>query len=383
MDQISIPNHSGVDASTGSGDGFSMYATSGVLDAVSKAVITRSHGQLLAALRESAQESALGALLAMDSIPCVDDVKLSIEAQAIDLSFVAFDRSDCGTCRFNSSNHPSLYGASIRPGLCVNSECAKSKWDQMISAQERELAPQFRVIRIAPSPNTPPCPIKDEDVGAHQASQCRMDCKDFGAMLAGNHATALQRHLNVCTNSVCHAEKQEAHRAAQVLEIRNKLWRGALSMHVSKLSLRENRACLLTMLSMGWQGSDLIAGFADMSMPDIGDRLKHLVQIDEDALAGHMNALAGQLCNKAPIHQVQGMLRALDVKLQTYSRMGKPFLLKMGIKELDGFASDMGVEISPQLRKARGDGRLAFANALMAVVTEEQLVGYVPAVFRP
>lgn len=104
-------------------DGFERYAILKVKDAVARGQITREHGELLAALHEDVQETALAALLAVQPLPTISDLKGSIKSRAVPLTQAPCASERCASCRYNSNNHEGLFEVNIGAGYCVSSRC--------------------------------------------------------------------------------------------------------------------------------------------------------------------------------------------------------------------------------------------------------------------
>ncbi len=367
--------------------GMAMYASEGLLAALAAATISRGHASLLCALRPGTQDGALKALLALPSLPGVEDLMHGIEAKAVALSKAAFNQDECGKCRFNSTNHAGLFGTSIESGMCVNSECATSKWEAHLAQQREQLAEKHRIIRIAPVDQfeqfrsvVPEGPF---GIGQEQAKACREECQEFGAVLCGSISTPTYVHEDVCTNLTCHGQKVEQARKDGLLASRDRLWRAALVQHLSLLPRATNRAVLMAILSCGWSapGDLRVAAELDEHATPAGV-LKRWLAMDESELIEHLAGTAGKLVAGAPAHQVGEMLRALHVKLQDYSSMSREFLKRLSVSEIDEVLADLNFPVSDELRRAKRAGQEAYAAAAMASVSSEMLDGYVPRMFR-
>ena len=373
--------------STDAPPGMAMYASEGVLAAMAAATISRGHASLLCALRPGTQEGALKALLALPSLPGVEDLMRGIEAKAVALPKAAFNQDDCGKCRFNSTNHAQLFGTSIEPGMCVNSECATSKWETHLEQLREQLAAKHRIIRIAPVSQhehfrsvVPEGPF---GLGQEQARACREECQEFGAVLCGTVSTPTYVLEDVCTNMACHVQKVELARKEGLLASRDRLWRAALVQHLSLLPRATNRAVLMAMLSCGWSAPRDLRAAADLDeQATPAGVLKRWLSMAESELIEHLAGAAGKLVAGAPAHQVGEMLRALHVRLQDYSSMSREFLKRLSVSEIDEVLGDLNVPVSEELRRAKRAGQEAYAAAAMASVSNEMLDGYVPRMFR-
>ena len=105
-------------------NGYERFAIYQVKDEVVGGRLSEEHGQLLSCLHPKVQMQALEGLRTLDDTPTPGQLRGMIEQLAVVLDTQGFDKSDCSSCRFNSSNHKLLFSQSVAPGLCVNKVCA-------------------------------------------------------------------------------------------------------------------------------------------------------------------------------------------------------------------------------------------------------------------
>lgn len=100
-------------------------------DDVRTALTTRKiflgHAELLAAIEKSLQDKVLKRMLEAPVLPTVSEVRGQLEAIAMPLSKVIFDKTDCAGCHHNSSNQRTLFGEAISDGNCTNGACYQQK----------------------------------------------------------------------------------------------------------------------------------------------------------------------------------------------------------------------------------------------------------------
>lgn len=367
---------------TGTSKGFLMYASKPLTDAVASASISRAHGMLLAALRAEVQISSLEGLLSLDALPGVEDLRQTIQSNAVVLSDAPFDTNECKSCRYNSTNHANLFSTSIAPGLCVNGLCSRQKWLSEVEAAANKLGSKYRVIRIAVAPDIPNVRTSDavqpEAVGAEQSAHCKKTCEHFGALVGGKPGYSIVVKTDVCMNTKCNDKLQESQRLKSLEESKSRLWRGILTKHARTLPRPQNRAILMAMLSMGCSaGSEIMAlcGNADESDP-----ISAWLNLPSENLITAMDNATAALISTAPTHQIGQMLRALKVNIADHSRMTPEFLRRLSVSEIDEVLSDLKVEAS--LKTERAKGRDEYAEAVIAILRPETLIGYVPGVFR-
>lgn len=374
------------DSDSESDDGFNLYACAHLKDAVANASISRSHGMLIAALRDEVQETALTNLLSLPALPGVDDLRESIQCNAINLTEASFDTTDCDGCRFNSSNHQSLYSTAIDPGLCVNGACSRQKWQVSIENEANKLAGKYRVIVLAIEPNTRG--YRESDyvdpnlVGPEQSESCRKGCEHFGAWIGGSPGQPTKIATNVCTNTQCNDSMQERHRAKTMETSKERLWRAILTKHVRTLPRASNRAMLMAMLSYGWTAGNCIKELLGAGVADATDPVTAWMTLSADEMMAAMDQASIALISNAPLHQVGQMLRSLKVNIADHSSMSPDFLKKLSVREIDDVLFDLQIPLSAELKLKREQGQMQYAQAAIALLKPETLVGYVPSVFR-
>ena len=86
-------------------NGYERFAIYQVKDEVVGGGLSEEHGQLLSCLHPKVQMQALEGLRSLDETPSPGQLRGMIEKLAVVLDTQGFDKSDCSSCRFNSSNH--------------------------------------------------------------------------------------------------------------------------------------------------------------------------------------------------------------------------------------------------------------------------------------
>lgn len=107
--------------------GYERFAIFDVRNEVVAGSLTEEHAQLLACLHPLVQKRALDGLLTLDDVPSAPNLRHMIEDLAVNLESQSFDKADCRTCRYNSSNHANLFDHIVATGLCVNASCASAR----------------------------------------------------------------------------------------------------------------------------------------------------------------------------------------------------------------------------------------------------------------
>jgi len=360
--------------------GFAAYAIAEVKDAVQSAWITRSHGALLAALRDDVQATAVRNLLAISLLPGVGELKLSIQSMATSLDNACFDKDDCANCRYNSTNHSEMFETFLDAGYCVNSDCAAAKTKVTVDLKAKSLAPKYRVVKIMPVKFQPVESGGEFGVGETQAKSCHEECESFGAVVGASATGNLLAVESVCTDSDCHGRMVAAHLRAQVNAYKSKLWRYALEKHMQAAPIQQKRALLVALQALGWASGDKLKSTlqldGDMSVSGL---VSACLGMNQEQLVAAINQLPAAMIANAPLHQVGEVLRSLNVRLQDYWRMKADFLERLSAEELLEVAQDLGVVFTTPVKEAQADGeRLLLAKAIGGALEARKLEGYVP-----
>lgn len=178
-------------------DEFNIRAHQDVIDAVDRAEISKAHGELIAVLRPEIQQKAIQGLRQSLLLPGVADLIRSIESLAVPLANAAFDKDDCRQCGYNSSNHQGQFKVTIKPGLCVNAECAAEKHKQALDQHKLQLGTKYRVIALQVASSSD---VSSAAVGQDQHDECTGRCQKFGAVLTGKPGEPIQTQELVCTD---------------------------------------------------------------------------------------------------------------------------------------------------------------------------------------
>lgn len=364
-------------------DGFAKYASSQLWHAVDSAAISRSHGLLLAALREDVQDEALAGLQSMEMLPGVGELKACIQGMATTLQDACFDKKDCATCRFNSDNHGQLFGLTIGPGFCVNSACAADKTKERVEAEAVELRGKYRIVEIAPVMTHKIETRGENSVGEIQARACQESCVFFGAAVKAQPGHQIQVETDVCTNTSCHSTMVTKWRREEFAEFKVRLWKTALAKHIEALPIKQHRAITLGLLALGWFPGTRLASLLKLpAEAAVSDVIATVAQMDDKALTQGLNLICRALIGSATPHQTAEVLRSLQVRLEDHWFITGAFLERLSIEELDDVSKDLGLQ-SPSIDKARSSAsRITYAKAISAELDGSKSKGYLPSCLR-
>ena len=180
--------------------------------ALDRRTIRLAHAELLAAVSQDRQVSALNKII--DNNLTAAQVKTQLAALAQQLSTAVFDLTDCAGCPYNSSVQRSMFDEAIdAEASCTNPVCWSQKTHTWIDARRAALQEQFpRVVVLEPGATVEPIRLVAEGrlgVGQAQALACK-GCASFGATLSALPGSAGAVEEGLCFDGACHTVKVAA-----------------------------------------------------------------------------------------------------------------------------------------------------------------------------
>lgn len=180
--------------------------------ALDRRTIRLAHAELLAAVSQDRQVSALNKII--DNNLTAAQVKTQLAALAQQLSTAVFDLTDCAGCPYNSSVQRSMFDEAIdAEASCTNPACWSQKTRTWIDARRAALQEQFpRVVVLEPGATVEPIRLVAEGrlgVGQAQALACK-GCASFGATLSALPGSAGTVEEGLCFDGACHTVKVAA-----------------------------------------------------------------------------------------------------------------------------------------------------------------------------
>lgn len=180
--------------------------------ALDRRTIRLAHAELLAAVSQDRQVSALNKII--DNNLTAAQVKTQLAALAQQLSTAVFDLTDCAGCPYNSSVQRSMFDEAIdAEASCTNPACWSQKTRTWIDARRAALQEQFpRVVVLEPGATVEPIRLVAEGrlgVGQAQALACK-GCASFGATLSALPGSAGAVEEGLCFDGACHTVKVAA-----------------------------------------------------------------------------------------------------------------------------------------------------------------------------
>lgn len=364
--------------------------------------IRLGHAELFAALAKESQDKLLPAVL--ERSLSVTDLKGLIEKAAAKLSAALFDKKDCAGCQHNSSVQGTMFGEAITDGSCTNSVCYKAKTESHLEGMKDALKEEYPVIRIVRvGDNFSQVTIRADGpmgVGEVQAEACR-GCADFGAAIS-----ALPEHLGKtfkgqCFNPECNQKKvaenirvqTEAKQAAaaqaagtatkdapkgaaaagakekpaevktsvnegaQLKEYREKLWRKAMQVEVSKDYQRSVQYLVALALTGNIRHVDQM-GMVKVFESVLGEKraselegvANQVEQLDPDRLDRTVKMMAVSAMHALPVHDLVRLAKHINLDLTKHWKMDAVFLKMFSKIEIQMIAKAVGLD------KAIGDG---------------------------
>jgi len=180
--------------------------------ALDRRTIRLAHAELLAAVSQDRQVSALNKII--DNNLTAAQVKTQLAALAQQLLTAVFDLTDCAGCPYNSSVQRSMFDEAIdAEASCTNPACWSQKTRTWIDARRAALQEQFpRVVVLEPGATVVPIRLVAEGrlgVGQAQALACK-GCASFGATLSALPGSAGAVEEGLCFDGACHTVKVAA-----------------------------------------------------------------------------------------------------------------------------------------------------------------------------
>lgn len=385
-------------------------------DDVRTALTTRKiflgHAELLAAIEKSLQDKVLKRMLEAPVLPTVSEVRGQLEAIAMPLSKVIFDKTDCAGCHHNSSNQRTLFGEAISDGNCTNGACYQQKTAAALELRKVALQEEYQVVRILKAgEEATALPLLTDGptgVGEEQAKACRA-CANFGCAISSIPGSVGKEARDVCFDGACNAKKVaariKAEKAAKetpatpssstaskpakkaaskasasvlpprVVEYRDKLWREICEKQLAAAG-EKSMTVLLTLCLTGRVGNISGSRFkanaeklAGKELPgDFGEVLSWLDQADfalTDALTCSISAAAAK---DMTIDTVKKVLVYLNTDLSKFWKIDQGFLDLHTKTELDVLAEELGMKAAMEgYAKSLAGKKDEHVKALMAI----------------
>lgn len=174
--------------------------------------------ELLAGLPKAKQDELIAGFDAQGRVPTVDEFKTQVMILTKSLDGAIFDKADCASCQFNSTQQSALFANGIEVGHCLNAPCYDEKTEAALIAKADSLRDTYQTVRIVRSGEQFRIQKLSADgphgVGEEQATACR-SCADFGVAVSGVPDKLGRVSGSLCFNVKCNEDKVRARQAAE------------------------------------------------------------------------------------------------------------------------------------------------------------------------
>lgn len=384
-----------------------MNCSQNVRDALTERKIPLGMAELFATATKEKQDVVLVKLLALPSLPTVQDFKKQLEQHSKSLAAAIFGKDECAGCKFNSTNQSQLFAETISDGHCTNGQCYDAKTEQELEIRSVALKDEFPTVKILrPGENFTLIKIVAEGatgVGVEQAKACH-SCSNYGGVVSGLPDSLGKTYKNQCFDTACNstkvAERIKAEKAviaqsevkaeasesgqdnkydasgktvaktaakteatvkvsvtdpARVKEYRVKVWRKILAKEI--FTNEENSKVVLLALSMcglarhisGNKLTQLYKKQTDVDLKTsgagvIGEVLHALSTTDDVVKAKLHTALAASIESNIEETEMRQILTFLNVDMAAHWQLNKEYLDTMTKSEIDLIMDEIGLK---------------------------------------
>lgn len=177
-----------------------------------------------------------------------------------------------------------------------------------------------------------------------------------------------------------------------VKEYREAIWRAVFKRAAEKLPVLQNRALLVALALHRPSDMDRMASTEAIEKAlnvklntelDTSKLLTKLLGLDQTALATALQHLAANVSKTAPIADITGYLKALDIRIENYWKLNETFLDILTKTEIDAVCVEIGLAdaAGKHYDKLKNGPKKDFVKGVLAVEGFEYR-GNVPALMR-
>ncbi len=418
-----------------------MNASQPVRDAYIDGKINVGHVEILAAFRSEIQAVVLQRMLESDETVTVEALKKIADQSLLSLEVAIFDKGECTTCRFNTGFQQSMFENSFDGSRCTNKECYNKKTETQLEVRRDQLIETYQVVRIVrPGDNSTVTSLRadgDRGVGEEQAKACRT-CGDFGACVSAVPDSLGKAYRDVCFNKTCNDEKVAANKKAvkaseqksgenaenattsaatkgtaeakatasaggatkkekpstasirqAVKDYREAIWRKVFTKSVSKLPTLQSRAVLVALLANKTSDLESFAikkAIGTQFGVDLGSDASSLattlLSMTQEQIGAALNILPTCVTATMSIHDLVSMLKAMDVKLESYWKINETFLDILTKNEIDAICVEIGLDKACETYASLKNGSKKDFIAGMLNVKDFVYIGKIPTLMR-
>lgn len=397
-----------------------MNASDLVLSALTREKLKLGHAELLAAAPKASQDNVLTKLLALPTLPTVNDFKAMLAAIARPLATACFDKAECATCPNNSDIQQSMFSEAIAAGNCTNGECYKSKTEAVLAIKKAALVetfPRVEIVREGENYTVIKLVVEgNRGVGAEQETACR-GCANFGAAISaipgkeglvfedqcfdtGCNTRMVARQLKATAAAAAaatpttlpksstdgKADGKSSSKAApakakakasavspSVIDFRKKVWRTALRTELES-SPRKSIEMLIAICLAGSARTVCSTDIATDKVPGLaGDSVLKNIQALTKAEQGQVSltvaGIAVTALDALTDNQIKDALTAFEIDLRKTFAIDATYLALLTKSEIGAVAKEVGLEAAygSSLSKLMGGKKDEAIKALLAV----------------
>lgn len=184
-----------------------------VLDSLTERKISLGHAELLAGVPKEKQNDVLPKII--DHGISVSDLKARLQAYCLSLASAPFDKSDCATCKHNSSNQRSLFSEVLDEGQCENPPCFEGKVKSYLDLIKAEMEETYARVEIVGPGDDIYVDLSEKTVGEDQFNTGCKACQNFGCAIHSEPGLVGNRESPVCFDLDCNIKMQANFRKNQ------------------------------------------------------------------------------------------------------------------------------------------------------------------------
>ena len=370
-----------------------MNCSENVRNALIERKIMLGHAELLATATKDKQDQVLEKILSLPKLPAVADFKAQLEQRSKSLDAAIFDKTECGSCQYNSSQQSSLFAEALNAGYCTNGGCYDAKTDEELNLRAEKLKDEYPVVKIVkPGENHTVIrivAIGNGAVGEEQAKACR-GCANFGAAISHIPGSVGNVYKDHCFDPSCNTKKVAAYIKSQeplpvqekavtakattqnsgtpkpaakpvtevqdstrVKEYRIKTWRSVLKAEL--MTQKDKNQLILIALGIcnygRWisgaklsQAYKKVLGDQTLATSSLFEIATKLQSIPEESVELLITALAASIEGEAEVRPMTEILQFLDAKLEKHWRINEEYLELLTKSEIELVSDEIGLK---------------------------------------
>lgn len=168
--------------------------------------------ELLATVTRERQDKALSVIL--KNKYSISQIRALLQEQAKLMASAIFDKTDCGTCHYNTDLQATMFSENLGTGSCSNSPCYDKKTNDELESRRKSLEDEFpiaKIITVAEKYSIVRIVAEGakNSVGPEQALACK-GCANYGGVVSAMPDTLGTVFRGQCFDVKCNKEKVSA-----------------------------------------------------------------------------------------------------------------------------------------------------------------------------